>query len=471
MRLLLPILLLCALLFLAGPGHAAEPTRIVPQSRSEITLSYAPLAKRVTPAVVNIYTLHAVREPMFAIPDDPLFRRFFEEMMPRGGTRQRLENSLGSGVLMSPDGLIVTSNHVIKGADNIRVVLSDRREFDASVVSVDERSDLAVLRIDAKGDKLPCLELKDSDEAQIGDLVLAVGNPFGVGQTVTSGIISAITRQSVGSGDLDYFIQTDAAINPGNSGGALVTMDGKLVGINVSIYSPTGGNLGIGFAVPSNMVRVVLNAVEQGKKNIVRPWIGIDGQEVTQDIAQSLGMSKPEGMLVSNVNKASPAYKAGLRPGDIIVALNGREIEDIESFRYRLATLPIDTVAEFAILRQGQKQAIKAKLIAPPEDPPRDKTTITGPNPLSGATVLNLSPAVSEELGYRDADRGVLVTQVDPGTPAQAVMIRPGDIVLGINGEKTASVNDLKPLLSKRPRFWQIDMLRKGVQLTIRVGG
>lgn len=456
----------------AASAYAAEPARVVPQSRAEITLSYAPLAKRVTPAVVNIYTLHAVRDPVFAIPDDPLFRKFFEEMMPRGGARQRLENSLGSGVLVRADGLIVTSNHVIKGAEQIRVVLSDRREFDASVVSVDERSDLAVLRIDAKGDKLPYLELKDSDEVQTGDLVLAVGNPFGVGQTVTSGIVSAITRQSVGSGDLDYFIQTDAAINPGNSGGALVTMDGKLVGINVSIYSPTGVNLGIGFAVPSNMVRVVMDAVEQGKKSIVRPWIGIEGHEVTQDIAQSLGMSKPEGMLVSSVNKSSPAYKSGLRPGDVIVSLNGRDVEDLESFRYRIATLPIGAEAEFGVVRQGQRQAIKARLIAPPEDPPRDKTVISGPNPLAGATVMNLSPAVCEELGFREAERGVIVVQVEPGMPAQSVMIRPGDVVLGINGEKVGTVKDLKPLLaSRRPRYWQLDILRKGTRVTIRVGG
>lgn len=464
--------MLCAIPPAYATPQPQEPSRVLPQSRAEMTLTFAPLAKRVTPAVVNIYTLHAVREPMFVMPDDPIFRRFFEDMMPRGGTRQRLENSLGSGVLVRPDGLIVTSNHVIKGADQIRVVLSDRREFDANVVSVDERSDLAILRIDAKGDKLPHLELKDSDEAQIGDLVLAVGNPFGVGQTVTSGIISAITRQSVGAGDFDYFIQTDAAINPGNSGGALVTMDGKLVGINVSIYSPTGGNLGIGFAVPSNMVRVVLDSVEQGRKSIVRPWIGIDGQEVTQDIAQSLGMSKPEGMLVSKVNKTSPAFKSGLRPGDVIVSLNGREVEDIESFRYRLATLPVGAAVEFGILRQGQRQSVKTQLIAPPEDPPRDITKISGLNPLAGATVLNLSPAVSEEMGIHDVERGVMVRQVDPGTPAQSVMVRPGDVVLGLNGKKVETVKELVSLLNiKRPRFWQLDLLRKGTQLTIRVGG
>ncbi len=283
----------------------------MPQSRQQMTLSFAPLVKQVAPAVVNIYTERLVQQRVSPLFADPFFRQFFGNMLPPGFNRQRLENSLGSGVIVRSDGLIVTSNHVIEGADQIRVVLADRREFDAKIMLSDDHSDLAVLRVDVKNEKLPFLELKDSDEAEIGDLVIAIGDPFGVGQTVTSGIISAVAHGAVGSSDLDYFIQTDAAINPGNSGGALVTMDGKLVGINSAIYSRDGGNLGIGFAVPSNMVRVVLNAVAQGRKNIVRPWLGIGNQEVTPELASSMNMAQPSGVLVNLRSIRQPGGQGG----------------------------------------------------------------------------------------------------------------------------------------------------------------
>ena len=315
---------------------------------------------------------------MFA---DPFFQQFFGGA--QGFSRKRMENALGSGVIVRSDGLIVTSNHVIAGADEIRVVLPDKREFDAKVMTSDSHSDLAVLRVDTKGEVLPALQLRDSDDAQIGDLVLAIGNPFGVGQTVTSGIISAVAHTSLGSGDLDYFIQTDAAINPGNSGGALVTMDGKLVGINAAIYSQSGGNLGIGFAVPSNMVRVVLNAVEQGKKSITRPWLGIEGQALTPDLAASLGLTRPEGILVNDINPVSPAATAGLRKGDVIVSVDGHAVEDPEAFHYRTAMLNVGDDVRFEVFRKGQNSDIRMKLIAAPETPPRDKTVVTGQNPFA----------------------------------------------------------------------------------------
>jgi len=453
----------------ATPPAYAEP---IPQSRPQITLSFAPLVKEVAPAVVNIYAQKKVQQRVMSpLLDDPFFRRFFEGAMPPGFSRQRLENSLGSGVIVRANGLIVTSNHVIEGADQIRVVLADRREFDATVMLADDHSDLAVLRIDAKNENLPYLELKDSDEAQVGDLVIAIGDPFGVGQTVTSGIISALARTAVGTSDLDYFIQTDAAINPGNSGGALVTMDGKLVGINSAIYSRDGGNLGIGFAVPSNMVRAVLNGVAQGEKSLVHPWTGIRGQQVTAELAASLGLTQPTGFLVNEINAASPAGKAGLRVGDVIVSVNGRAVEDPESFRYRIATLPVGSSAMLGVVRHGEKLTVALQLIAPPENPPREQTKVSGQNPLAGAMIANLSPAVSEETGVRGIDRGVVVVQAKGDTAAAGVGIQPGDVILSVNGTKVASVAEVVNALKQPVHRWRLSIRRGDSVITLVVGG
>ena len=442
----------------------------VPQSRTQISLSFAPVVKQVSPAVVNIYTQKIVQQQVSPLFADPFFSQFFGNMAPQGMPRERMESSLGSGVIVRADGLIVTSNHVIRGADQIRVVLSDRREFDATVMTADEHSDLAVLRVGTKGEKLPALELRDSDDAEIGDLVLAIGNPFGVGRTVTSGIISAIARGAVGASDLDYFIQTDAAINPGNSGGALVTMDGKLIGINAAIYSRDGGNMGIGFAVPSNMVRSVLNAVEQGKKSLVRPWLGIEGQAVTPELAASMGMTTPAGLLVNKILSASPMIQAGLQVGDVIISVNGHAVEDPDSFRYRIATLPIGTTADIGILRKDQKLTVTTRLIAPPETPPRATTTLTGRNPLAGATIQNISPAVIEETGLRGADQGVVIAAIKPNSSAANIGFQTNDILTAINGAKITSVADVSDALRQSPNGWRILIQRDGNALSIMVG-
>jgi serine protease Do len=456
---------------IAAPAVAQAPE--VPQSRDQITMSFAPIVKQAAPAVVNIYTQRVVQQRLSPMFQDPFFQQFFfnNGTMP-GLNRQRMENSLGSGVIVRSDGLIVTSKHVIDGADEIRVVLADKREFDATLVTSDDHSDLAVLRIDTKGEHLPFLELKDSDQAEIGDLVLAIGNPFGVGQSVTSGIISAITHRAVnGSGDLDYFIQTDAAINPGNSGGALVTMDGKLVAINAAIYTRSGGNMGIGFAVPSNMVRVVLNAVEHGQKNIVRPWIGIEGQPVTQTIATSLGMTQPTGVLVNRLSTGSPAIAAGMQVGDVIVAVNGRTIEDAETFRYRLATLPVGSTVDFTVLRKGQKVDLSVQLIAPPENTPREATRVSGANPLGGAMIENLSPAVMEELGLHGVEHGVVVTGVKEGAAASNLGLQPGDIILSINNVAINDVATALETVKSGTHSWKLLMQRGDEKMTIMVGG
>ena len=286
--------LLCA-------ASAQTVERKVP-TQNQLQLSYAPVVKRVAPAVVNVYAAKVVRtqNPFF---QDPIFRRFFG--VPGGGINQ-VQRSLGSGVIVDPSGLIVTNVHVIDGATEIKVALSDKREFEAQVVLKDKRSDLAVLRIKDGKARFPSLQFANSDALQVGDVVLAIGNPFGVGQTVTHGIVSALARTDVGTNDYQFFIQTDAAINPGNSGGALVDLDGRLVGINSAIFSRSGGSQGIGFAIPANMVRVVVASAEHGGKAVERPWLGAKLQAVTSDIADSLGLSRPTGALVTNCAARQP---------------------------------------------------------------------------------------------------------------------------------------------------------------------
>ncbi len=465
------VLLILAITLFGSSGSFAQSQQ-VPETRQQITFSYAPLVKQVAPAVVNIYASKVIQQRVVSpLLDDPFFRQFFEGSMPPGFNRQRLQDSLGSGVIVRSDGLIVTSNHVIQGADQVKVVLSDRREFDAKVITSDDHSDLAVLRVEIKGEHLPYIELRDSDEAQVGDLVLAIGDPFGVGQTVTSGIISALARTGVGTHDLNYFIQTDAAINPGNSGGALVTMDGKLIGINSSIYSQSGGNIGIGFAVPSNMVRALINAVAQGIKTVVRPWTGVGGQEVTPALASSLSMSQPSGMLVNDLHSLSPARKAGLRIGDVVTSVNNRTVDGPDAFQYRIATLPIGSMADLGIMRQGQKSDIQINLIAPPEDPPREQTIVGGRNPLTGATIANLSPALGEEMNIHSIERGAVVISLKDNTLAVSIGLQIGDVITAVNDEKVDSVSTALAAVNASTKGWRVQIKRGDNTLTIMVSG
>jgi serine protease Do len=350
----------------------------------------------------------------------------------------------------------------------VTVVLADRREFEAKIIRSDERTDLAVLKIEAGSEALPFLELRDSDELEVGDLVLAIGNPFGVGQTVTSGIVSALARTGVGVSDYRFFIQTDAAINPGNSGGALVSLDGRLVGINTAIYSRSGGSIGIGFAIPSVMVKTVLASVG-GNGRIVRAWLGAGGQPVTADLAQSLGLPRPLGVLVKEIVPNSPAAKAGLRVGDVIERVNGHEVEDTEALRFRIATLPIGSTAKLGTYRSGVHRLVEAALTAPPEDPPRDEGRLAGEHPLSGARVANLSPALADELGLDTASRGVIVLDTARGTPAARLGLSNGDILAALNGKNVTSVAELRDLVTARQRQWQISIRRGGKLLSVTV--
>ena len=457
-----------ALVVLAGlaPADASSPT-----SREQIRQSFAPVVRQTAPAVVNIYTRRVVRTAASPLLADPFFRRFFGDAMPPGMTRERVQSSLGSGVIVGAEGVVLTNHHVINEADEVTVVLADRREFEAKVVGSDERSDLAVLRIDPKGEKLPTLAFGDSDALEVGDLVIAIGNPFGVGQTVTSGIVSALARTNVGVSDYRSFIQTDAAINPGNSGGALVDLDGHLIGINTAIYSKDGGgSVGIGFAIPSTLVKAVLASISQGGK-VVRPWLGAAGETVTQEIAQAVKLPRPAGVLINQMAKDGPAAKAGLRVGDVVIAVEGREVDDPEALRFRLATLPLGSEAHLSIIRDGAPQAVNVRLSPPPEDPPRDATLMTGANPLSGATLANLNPALIEEIGGRSVAGGVVVLRILAGSLAQRLQIQPGDIILSVNDRKLVSVAEARRLLADQARNWRVTLDRNGQTLTLMIGG
>ncbi|MGE0746583.1 MAG: DegQ family serine endoprotease [Rhodospirillales bacterium] len=449
--------------------HAAAQR--VPESRADIALSFAPLVKRVAPAVVNIYAKKVVRSaPASPFFDDPFFRRFFGDSFSFGFPRERIQNSLGSGVIVRADGIVVTNFHVINESDEITVVLADRREFDATLVGADQTTDLAFLRIDPRGEKLPFVDFRDSDELEVGDLVLAIGNPFGVGQTVTSGIVSALARTARGVSDFGFFIQTDAAINPGNSGGALVAMDGRLVGINTAIYSRSGGSNGIGFAIPSNMVRAVMAGIISGGK-LRRPWTGVSGQDVNADLAQSLHLPRPVGLLVNEIYPASPAARAGIHVGDVVTAINGREVDDAASFRYRVATLAPGGTARVTVRRGGAERTVAMPLEEAPETPPRNVTALDGRHPLSGATVANLSPALAEELSLGAQYRGVVVVDLRPGTAAQRVGFRAGDIVLRVNDAEVATIVALQRALEHGGSRWKITLRRDGVVRSIVLQG
>ena len=440
--------------------------RRLPVSPNEVRLSYAPVVQQVTPAVVNVYAAKtvAVHNPLF---DDPIFRRFFG--VPGGGGEQ-VQRSLGSGVLIDAAGLVVTNNHVIEGADQVKVSLADKREFEAEMVLKDGRSDLAVLRINAQGERFPALEFADSDALQVGDIVLAIGNPFAVGQTVTHGIVSALARTQVGITDYQFFIQTDAAINPGNSGGALVDLGGRLVGINTAIFSRSGGSQGIGFAIPANMVKVVVASAKSGVSTVKRPWLGARLQTITPEIADSLGLKRPAGALVASVTPVSPAGRAGLKTSDLILSIDGQAIEDPNAFDYRFATKALGGSARLAVLRGGREVALNVALEAAP-DTPHDELVIASASPFQGAKISNLSPALADDLRLDPATQGVVIVDIATGSPAQSLGFQRGDLVLSVNNAKIAKTRDLERIAGQQSRVWRITILRGGQQMSVELRG
>ena len=448
----------------ATPALAQE--RRVPASAAELRLSYAPIVQRVQPAVVNVYAAKMVqnRNPLL---DDPIFRRFFG--VP-GQQPEQMQRSLGSGVMVDPSGLVVTNVHVIEGADQVKVSLSDKREFEAEIVLKDSRSDLAVLRLKDSHEKFPTLDLANSDELMVGDVVLAIGNPFGVGQTVTHGIISALARTQVGITDYQFFIQTDAAINPGNSGGALVDMTGRLAGINTAIYSRSGGSQGIGFAIPANMVRVVVASAKGGGKAVKRPWLGARLQAVTPEIAESLGLRLPSGALVASVVPNSPAARAGLKSSDLIVAVDGQTIEDPNAFDYRFATHPLGGTSQIDVQRGGKPVKVTIPLETAP-DTGRNEIVLTSRSPFQGAKVANISPAVADELHLDTDTEGVVVTDLGDDTTAANVGFQKGDVILAVNNQKIAKTSDLEKATRESARLWRITLMRGGQQINVTLGG
>ncbi|ARC90018.1 trypsin-like peptidase domain-containing protein [Rhodovulum sp. MB263] len=456
-----PAVLLC-LLLIAGP-LAAENR--LPESRAEIQLSFSPVVREAAPAVVNVFTSRVVADRPTPFAADPFFSDLFRNF---GRAQPRVENALGSGVIVSSDGMVVSNYHVVGRADQIRVVLADRREFEAEVLLADEESDLAVLRLEGASD-LPFLPLRDSDEIAVGDLVLAIGNPFGIGQTVSSGIVSGLARSglSIGGGR-GYFIQTDAAINPGNSGGALVDMAGRLVGINTAILSRSGGSNGIGFAIPANLVSRFIEQAEAGARRFQRPWAGLSGQPVDAALAEALGMDSPRGVVLSALHPESPFRAAGLGVGDVVLALGGDPVNTPQEMLFRLSSEGIGRQIEVSYLHRGEArpQAASVDLVAPPETPPRDPLTIRSQSVLAGLSVVNLNPAVLQEKGLAAGLSGVLVT--DPGAIGGRGGLASGDILLQINEREIRSTADVAAAARAGGRRWYVEYLRNGRRGVLR---
>jgi len=448
---------------------SAAQDRRVPATPAELRLSYAPVVQKAAPSVVNVYAARTVATQRNPFMDDPFFRRFFGG--GGGGMPQdQVQRALGSGVIVDAAGLVMTNNHVIEGATEVKIALADKREFEAEIVLKDARTDLAVLRVKDGKERFPALDLGNSDELQVGDVVLAIGNPFGVGQTVTHGIVSALARTQVGITDYQFFIQTDAAINPGNSGGALVDLSGRLVGLNTAIFSRSGGSQGIGFAIPVNMVKVVVASAKTGGTSVKRPWLGAKLQNVTPDIAESLGLKRPAGALVATVTEKSPAARAGLKTGDLIVAIDGQAVDDQNAFDYRFATKPLGGNAQIGIVRGGKETKLAVALETAPETP-RDELVIRTRSPFMGMKVANISPALADELRLEASAQGVVVLEVADGSLAQNLGFQKGDIIATVNNEKIARTRDLDRIAKETTRRWAITLVRGGQTISVQFSG
>ncbi|MFT3731187.1 MAG: Do family serine endopeptidase [Hyphomicrobium sp.] len=453
-----------------GPAEESfAEERVPPPSREAVQYSYAPIVKKAAPAVVNVYVRSRVQTFDSPFANDPFFRHFFGNAF--GHPSERVLSSLGSGVIVNREGLVVTNTHVIKGGSDaaIRVALADKREYDAKVIAQDDKADIAVLKIEGGDGNFPFLPFDDSDSLEVGDLVLAIGNPFGVGQTVTSGIVSALSRTEIGQSDSQVFIQTDAAINPGNSGGALVDMSGRLVGINTMIYSQSGGSVGIGFAIPSNLVRVYAESAAQGRK-VEKPWIGAKLEVMSREIAEGLGLDRVSGAVVTRLYDNGPAAAAGLEAGDVITNVDGVEVLDARAVYYRLTTKGIGQTARLTVLRNKKPVEIALPLVGAPKPGKNDAKNLSGNHPLDGARISNILPSVADEFDLDDIG-GVVVTSVRDGSTAQQFGFQPGDVIVAIGKEKIANVDAAESALEGRRQLWQISVKRGNRVLQLQVPG
>jgi len=458
-RILAPLL---ALAFATGACAQGDPLRAPPVDAMSMKMSFSPIVRHAAPAVVNVFSRRVVRQQV-----DPFWGAF-----AGGVPRERVEQSLGSGSIVRADGVVLTNHHVIDGATEVMVVTADRREWPATVLLDDARADLAVLKIDPKGEALPSLVIDTSDAPQVGDLVLAIGDPFGVGQTVTNGIVSALARSDVGISDYSFFIQTDAAINPGNSGGPLVDMAGNLIGVNTAILSRSGSSSGVGFAIPAAMARQVVEAAIGGGHAVTRPWLGAKTQSLTSEMARSLGLAAPQGVVITDVWPDGPAARAGIAQGDVVVSVDAEPVNDEAGINYRVATRKLGESLSLVVRRNGgPARDVRVTVEAPPSQPAPDARTLAGANPFAGATVINVSPAAAYQYGVDPfAGAGVVVAKVEGGY-AQRIGLRAGDFILQINGRKISSTADMAGSLQSGDHAWTVVIQRAGQTITAQFQG
>lgn len=439
---------------------------------------FSPVIEQVAPAVVNIYASKVVRQMAM----DPLFKSFpffggMGESFLFGMPVDRVQKSLGSGVIIRKNGLIVTNFHVIEGGQEITVVLNDNREFKAKVLISDKTCDLALLKIESDETEFPYVDVRDADELKIGDDVLAIGNPYGIGQSSSRGIVAALARRFGGSKDFRSYIQTDAAVNKGNSGGALIALEktesgdlkGRLVGVTTAIASTDGGFQGLSFAVPANMIRPLISSYERGLSQIERSWIGIGVQSLDFKMAQSMDLKKPSGVLVTGVYADSPAEKAGFKIGDLITQINGKPVLNDEEYHFRVSVCIAGDQMNLTYKRGSEEKQVTVTLVAPPEKPQRDQMLLKGNHLLSGATVLNLSPSLANELSIDPMKKGVMVFEIKRGSVSHRLGVRPGDIILSYNSQAVSEVKDLKEILSKTAPEGSFDYRRGQKTYSVKV--
>lgn len=460
--------------FSTAPAQAEQPANISSESIDHLTKTgraMAEVAEAVKPAIVNIATVKTEQimdTPLNPLLEDPFFRRFFgDRFRQREAPRERKSISLGSGVIVSQNGYILTNNHVIKNAVKIKVLLSDKREFNGKIIGTDPKTDLSVIKIEAEN--LATLKMGNSDEMKVGEIVLAVGNPFGLNQTITMGIVSAVGRANVGIADYEDFIQTDAAINPGNSGGALVNAKGELIGINTAIFSTTGGFQGIGFSIPSNMAKSVMDSlISKGK--VIRGWLGVSIQGITPELAKQFGLDKDYGTLVADVVEGSPAEKGGLMRGDVIIEFNGKAVNEPYNLRNIVSsTLPSQEV-EFKVIRDGEILTLTVTIGELPSE--EQKTTTKYKNALRGISVQDLTPDIYRQLNLPEKIRGIVITDIEQGSPSESRLV-PGDIILEINRRAISSLDDYESIVSKIKPDKDILLLvfRRGSTIFVTISG
>lgn len=454
--------LLCLILAAATAAPAQAQTKI-PSSQTEIALGFAPLVKEAAPAVVNIYAKRVVEVRDSPFGGDPFFQNLFRDF---GSTRPQVQNSLGSGVILSADGIIVSNYHVVGMATDIRVVLNDRREFTAQVLLADEASDLAILQMDEAQD-MPHVTLRNSDSVEVGELVLAIGNPFGVGQTVSSGIVSGLARSGTAAGaGQGYFIQTDAAINPGNSGGALIDVNGDLIGINTRILTRSGGSNGIGFAIPANLVAEFVSQAKAGNTSFMTPWAGAAGQSVDADIANSIGLDRPGGILISDLHADSPFKAAGIAVGDVILAVDSQPVTNGAEMLFRMSVAGLGGTAEVSGIMGGAPKTVPVYLMAPPESPARETVSTSAAAAIPELVVSNINPALGAEFNLSLNATGVIVEDTGPFGARAGMQV--GDILLTINGDRVTDPQSVEDLLSAAQDRLALEVMRGSQRVVMR---